>query len=172
MHFSELITARYSVRNFTNQHLDNAVVEQILKAGHLAPTGCNYQPYRVLVLNTDPAIEALKKCTKCHFNAPTAFLVCYHRGECWTRKYDGHPAGIIDASIVTTFMMLKATELGVGSTWVMHFDPAAMRREFQIPDTLEPVALLVMGYPGPDAKPLHLHNEFRPLEELVTYDSF
>lgn len=68
MHFSELITARYSVRNFTNQHLDNAVVEQILKAGHLAPTGCNYQPYRVLVLNTDPAIEALK-------NVPNATLM-------------------------------------------------------------------------------------------------
>ena len=69
-------------------------------------------------------------------------------------------------------MMLAATELGVGSTWVMHFDPLAMHKAFAIPENIEPVALLVMGYPAPDAEPLHLHSEFRPIDEVVKYDTF
>ena len=70
-------------------------------------------------MNTDDAMEALKPCTKCHFNAPTAMLICYNREECWTRKYDGAQSGIVDASIVATHVMLEAAELGVGVTWVM-----------------------------------------------------
>lgn len=53
----------------------------------------------------------------------------------------------MDASIVTTHMMLEAIELGLSTTWVMHFKPDAMREEFNIPDNIEPIALLVMGYP-------------------------
>ena len=54
----------------------------------------------------------------------------------------------------------------------MHFDPAAVRKEFKIPELIEPVALLVMGYPAPDAAPYPGHSAFRPLKELVVYDSF
>ena len=172
MDFLKLAAERYSVRKFTNTHLEQDIIDKILKAGHLAPTGCNYQPQRILVMNSDEAVEKLKKCTKCHFNAPTAMLICYNKDECWTRKYDGKTCGVADACIVTTHMMLEATELGIGSTWVMHFDPAAMREEFAIPKNIEPVALLVMGHPAPDATPMDLHSSFRPLEEVVCYDSF
>ena len=172
MDFLKLAADRYSVRKFTNTHLEQEVIDKILKAGHLAPTGCNYQPQRILVINNDEALAKLKDCTRCHFDAPCAMLICYNKDECWTRPYDGAQCGIVDASIVTTHMMLEATELGIGSTWVMHFDPVAMREEFSIPENIEPVALLVMGYPAPDAAPMDLHSTFRPLEEVVCYDSF
>ncbi len=172
MNFLELAQNRYSVRNFENTHLPKNVLDTILQAGHIAPTGCNYQPQRILVINTDESIEKLKKCTKCHFNAPTALLVCYNKDECWTRKYDGAKSGIIDASIVTTHMMLQAHEMNVGSCWVMHFDPFAIRNEFNIPDNIEPVALLVMGYPSKEAKPLSLHSEYRDINETVFFEKF
>ena len=172
MNFFELAEERYSVRKFKNEHLEQSIVDKILKAGHLAPTGCNNQPQRILVLNNDSSIEKLKKCTKCHFDAPTAMLVCYNKDECWTRKYDGKTCGVADACIVTTHMILAAFEMGVGSTWVMHFDPRAMRATFSIPQNIEPVALLVMGYPSEDAKPADFHSQFRPLEEVVVYDAF
>lgn len=172
MDFLQLAADRYSVRKFTDAHLAQETLDKILKAGHLAPTGCNNQPQRILVMNSDEAVEKLKKCTKCHFNAPTAMLICYNRDECWTRKYDGKTCGVADACIVTTHMMLEAAAIGIGSTWVMHFDPAAMRSEFAIPDNIEPVALLVMGHPAPDAAPMDLHSTFRPLDEVVYYDHF
>ncbi len=172
MEFERLISERYSVRSFRAEHLPREAVDKILAAAHKAPTGCNNQPQRILVLNTDAAIEKLKKCTKCHFGAPTAMLVCHDTSESWKRPYDGALSSPVDAAIVTTHMMLAAFDIGVGSCWVMHFDPRAMRTEFNIPDTVEPTALLVMGYPAENAKPLDMHYEVRPIDEVVYYDSF
>ena len=172
MEFNKLITDRYSVRKFEQKHLPQEVIDKILQAGHKAPTGCNYQPQRILVLNSDESISKLRECTKCHFNAPTALLVCYEKDGCWTRKYDGQTSGVIDASIVTDHMMLQAASLGVGTTWVMHFNPQLMREEFNIPQNIEPVALLVMGYPSPDATPYPQHSTFKPAENLISYDTF
>ena len=172
MEFEKLIEERYSVRSFKPEHLPKTVIDKILDAGHKAPTGCNFQPQRILVLNTDEAIEKLKGCTKCHFGAPTAMLICHNSDESWKRVYDGALSSPVDAAIVTTYMMLAAQNEGVGSCWVMHFNPAAMRENFNIPENTEPVALLVMGYPSDDAKPLDMHFKSRPLEETVTYNSF
>lgn len=172
MEFEKLIKERYSVRSFLPEHLKKEDVEKILSAGHLAPTGCNFQPQRILVLNTNESAEKLKGCTKCHFNAPTAMLVCCNMNESWTRKYDGAMSAPVDAAIVTTHMMLAAHNIGVGSCWVMHFDPAAMRENFNIPENCEPIALLVMGYPAPDAAPIAMHSTFRPIEETVSYETF
>ncbi len=172
MDFLKLAQERYSVRSFQPQPVEENTLKQILKAGHLAPTACNLQPQRILVLPTLEDTKRLANCTKCHFDAPSALLICYEKDECWKRKYDGKPSGEIDASIVATHMMLAAASLGVGSTWVMHFDPAAMRKEFQIPETIEPVALLVMGYPAEDAEPYPGHSQFRPMEETLIYHSF
>lgn len=172
MDFLKLAEERFSVRKFKEEHLEQKIIDEILKAGHLAPTGCNYQPQRILVINTDESIEKLRKCTKCHFGAPTAMLVCYNKDESWVRKYDGALSAPVDACIVNTHMMLYAHEIGVGSCWVMHFDPEAMKKEFNIPENIIPVALLVMGYPADDATPLNLHSEYRPLDEVVVYDSF
>lgn len=172
MDFFKLASERFSVREFTDEPVDQDTINKILKAAHIAPTGCNYQPFRILVLNTPASTEKLKKCTKCHFGTNCAMLVCYNKDECWTRKYDGAQSGLVDACIVTTHMMLQAAELKIGSCWVMHFDPFAMREEFNIPENIEPVALLVMGHPKEGVKPLNLHNEFRNLNELVFYNNF
>ena len=170
--FLTLAAERYSVRKFEDRHLEQEVIDRILSAGHVAPTGCNYQPQRILVLNSDESIDRLKKCTRCHFDAPTAMLICYNKEESWVRKYDGALSAPVDAAIVTTHMMLMAHAIGVGSCWVMHFNPFKMREEFVIPETIEPLALLVMGYPHKDATPIDMHTKVRPIDEVVIYDRF
>ena len=172
MDFITLAAERYSVRKFSDKPVEKEIIDKILKAGHIAPTGCNFQPQRILVINREDSLEKLKECTRCHFDAPCAMLVCYNRDECWTRPYDGNQSGIVDASIVTTHMMLAAAESGVGSTWVMHFNPFKMREAFEIPENIEPTALLVMGYPACDAVPNERHSIYRPLEETVFYNEF
>ena len=172
MKFSELAADRYSVRKFKATPVETEIINKILKAGHLAPTACNIQPQKILVLNSAEALTKLKDCTRCHFDAPLAMLICYDKNECWTRKYDGATSGDIDASIVTTHMMLAAHDNGVGSTWVMHFNPAKMREAFNVPENFEMTALLVMGYPAEDSAPIDMHSKFRPEEDLVFYDSF
>lgn len=172
MDFEKVISERYSVRKFKDEHLPKDAVDKILHAGHIAPTGCNYQPVRILVLNTDESISKLKNCTRCHFDAPTAFLICYCDSESWVRPYDGALSAPCDASIVTTHMMLAAQNENIGSCWVMHFNPEKMRETFSIPENVHPAALLVMGYPHEDAAPADRHSSFRPIEEIIFYDSF
>ena len=167
--FLTLATERYSVRKFAEQAVAQDTIRQIVRAAQLAPTACNNQPQKVLVLQTEEALNKMRKCTKCHFNAPLGMLICYDQTQSWKRKFDGADSGWVDASIVTTHMMLAAQDLGVGSTWVMYFEPEIVRKEFELPDQLIPVALLAMGYPAEDAEPNPLHYQTKTTEELVTY---
>ena len=169
MDFLKLAAERYSVRQFNSEVIEQDIINKILKAGHLAPTACNCQPQRIIVINSTEGISKLRKCTVCHFNAPMAILICYDKKECWHREYDGKSSGDIDASIVTTHMMLEAYALGVGTTWVMHFIPEAVREGFALPDNIEPVSLLMMGYPSEDAKPFPGHSKFKPMEDIISY---
>lgn len=167
MDFLTLAQNRYSVRKFDERPVEQEKIDRILKAGHAAPTACNLQPQKIFVLKSEAVLDKLKRITKCHFNAPLAMLVCYDKTVSWKRKYDGKDSGDIDASIVTTHMMMEAWELGIGSTWVMHFDPAAARAELDLSDDLEPTAFLMLGYPAEDAVPFHLHNECKDEDQIV-----
>jgi len=172
MEFEKLITERYSVRQFKPEHLSAEDVSKILEAAHKAPTGCNYQPQRILVINKKESMDKLRNCTKCHFNAPAAMLVCYNRDETWKRPYDDALSAPVDAAIVATHMILAAHDAGAGCCWVMHFNPNAIKETFNITENIVPLALLVMGYPAEDSKPLELHSKVRPIDEVVFYDSF
>ncbi len=169
MEFSELIKSRFSVREFADRKVEREVIEKILKASQTAPTACNRQPQRIFVIESKEGLAKFRKCTRSHFYAPLAILVCFDRDECWKREYDGKSSGDIDASIVCTHMMLEASDLGVGSTWVMHYIPEAVKAEFELPDNLESVALLVMGYPKEGVTPSPLHYETKPLADIVEF---
>lgn len=169
MEFIELAKKRYSVRSFKNEPVEKEKIDLILEAGRVAPTACNNQPQRIIVVETKDGLERLKRCTECHFNAPLAFIVCYDKEKCWTRPYDGKSSGEIDAGIVGTHMMLEAADIGIGSTWVMYYIPEAVRIEFELPDHIESAAILVMGYPSENCSPAKLHNTKKDMEELVSF---
>lgn len=168
--FLQLASERYSVRKFESKPIPKELIEQVLKAGHVAPTACNNQPQRIIVVQSEEALQKLRKCTECHFHAPCALIVCYDKARCWVRSYDGKTSGDIDAAIVTTHMMLQAQALGLGTTWVMYFIPDAVRAEFALPEDVEPVAILVLGYPAKDAKVFPGHLQYRDESEIVSYN--
>lgn len=70
-------------------------------------------------------------------------------------------------------MMLEATELGLGTVWVCYFKPDIIKKEFELPDTLEPVNILVIGYSDEETMSVNRHSETRiPLSQLVSYEMF
>lgn len=170
MSFIDLAKTRYSVRKFKQESVPQEIIDKILEAARIAPTGCNNQPQRIIVVNSQAGLEKLYKCTKCHFNAPLVFIISHNKKECWHRPYDKKSSGDIDASIVTTHIMLEAWENGVGSCWVMHYDPAALKEAFALEDDLESTALLVCGFPADDAEPMALHEKSKPLSDFVKYE--
>lgn len=170
--FLKLVEERYSVRKFDNKKVEQEKIDLILEAARVAPTACNFQPQRILVLDEEETLNKLKNCTPYHFDAPLAFLICYDNSVNWKRRYDNKDAGDIDASIVTTHMMLEITNLGLGSTWVGSFDPKAVIKEFNLPDNYVPVSLLPTGYPAADAEPFPGHFKRLDKEQTVFYNSF
>ena len=168
MDFLTLAAERYSVRKFDGRPIEDGLLEKVLKAGHLAPTACNFQPQKIFVIKSAEALEKIRGCTACHFNAPAVLLVCHDTNVCWKRPFDGKSSGDIDAAIVATHMILEAAELGLGTTWVMFFEPDKVKAAFELPDNLVPTCLLPIGYPAPDAAPADKHSQFRPEDELVT----
>lgn len=85
------------------------------------------------------------------YGAPFAIIVCADYSKAWVRPFDKKQTGDIDASILTDHMMLQATELGLGSVWICYFKPDVIRREFGLPDNLEPINILAVGYSDEEA---------------------
>lgn len=172
MSFIELAKERYSLRKFSNKQIEKEKLDLIIQAAQIAPTAANRQPQRILVIDSPEALLKFKKCTKYHFDAPMAFLVCYDKNTSWKRVYDQHDSGYEDASIITTHMMMEASELGLGTTWVGHFMPEVVVEEFNLPENIIPVAFLPIGYPAADASISPMHYQRKALEETVFYNEF
>ncbi len=167
MDLLNLFKERYSVRKFSGKKIEEEKINQILEAGRLAPTAVNNQPQRIYVIKSEEALDKLKTVTPYTFNTQTAFLICYDNTISWKRPFDGMDFGYIDASIVTTQMMLEIANLGLGATWVGYFDAKVMSKTFNLPENIIPVALLPAGYP--DAAPSPRHAERLAINETVKY---
>ena len=173
MTFLDLAKERYSERYFDAMPIETEKLDLILEAGRIAPTGCNYQPQRVYVLQSD---EAMKKAigTKASLcGCPVALLVCYDRGEVWKnprdRYFENYNCGEQDCSIVAANMMYEAEELGVHTLWIRGFDAQDIIDTFELPENHIPVLMLALGYPAENSHPAHLHNKRKPLEETVKF---
>lgn len=172
MKLDKLLSLRYAVRRFDTRPVEQKKLDKILEAGRLAPTAKDNQSWRVLVIRSKAALEQLKSCTPCHYNAPLALLVCGKPDTEYVRKEGEQGSAPIDVAIATTHMMLMATDLGIGTCWVMNFNPYKIRAAFHIPDDLVPTALLVCGYPREDSVISPRHTQRLPIEELVTVDDY
>ena len=172
MTFSELARQRYSCRKFKKDKVEDEKIKAIIEAAMVAPTAVNKQPQRILVLTDEKKLVSLKECTRYDFDAPLCFVVCADKDKAWTRKYDGKNSAEIDAAIAVTHMMLQAQDLGLGTTWVMSFNPEKAREILEIPESLEIVAFLPTGYPAEDVEINPLHDTFNDIDEMVSYNKF
>jgi nitroreductase len=169
MDFFELAEKRYSVRKFSKAPVEKETMDKILEAGRIAPTAKNFQPQQIFVVQSAEGLEKLNKCTPCIYGAPAALIVCYDKNKSWKRPHDGKDHGDIDASVVCAHMLFAAHELGLGTTWVCYYDPAAVVREFDLPDNLVPSSILPLGYPAADATPAAFHFERQPISQTVRF---
>lgn len=172
MSFLELAKKRYSCRSFLDKEVEQEKIDMILEAGRVAPTGRNSQSQKILVLTGKEELSKLSECTKYGWGAPVVMIICYDKNLSWKRRYDDADGGMIDASIITTHMMLEVEDLGLGTTWVGAFDPAKAREIYNIPEDYEIVAMLPIGYPSEEARPSDLHFSRKDIEETVFYNKF
>ena len=170
MEFLTLAKTRCSIRSYQNKKVEQEKLNKILEAARVAPTAANLQPVRLLAVRSPEGLEKLGKAANI-YGAPLAVIVCADRGKTWTRPFDNKQSGDIDASILTDHMMLQATELGLGSVWICWFKPDVLRKEFALPEELEPVNILAIGYAAEQPASPDRHAKTRiPIGQLVSYE--
>lgn len=169
MSLLEIAKKRYSVRSYSDRAIEEEKLEKILEAAHVAPTAANLQPVKLLVVRSREGLDKVGKAANI-YGAPMAIIACADHGKAWKRPFDGKMSSDIDASILTDHMMLEATELGLGTVWICYFKPDVIREEFDLPEGLEPINILAVGYTEEVPADSNRHSSMRiPVEELVTY---
>jgi len=166
MDFAQLIQARYSVRAYRPDPVEDEKVQQVLEAARWAPTAANRQPFQLIVLPTAGREPELRRIYQRSWfvDAPLVICMCAVVDEAWARM-DGKPYADVDAAIAMDHLILAATDLGLGSCWIAAFDPAAAREVLGLPEGVEPIAFTPLGYPADQARP----KQRKPLAELVRY---
>ncbi|NLB50229.1 MAG: nitroreductase [Clostridiaceae bacterium] len=167
MDFKQLASDRYSCRRLSDRKVDESTVRHLLEVQRLAPTAANRQPQRIYVLEGEDAVKTIAKATHYDFGARLFFVVCYDKDESWKRKFDGFDGGIMDAVIIGCHLDLAVAAAGLGTCWIAHFDPDALRDAMDLPDNHIPVAIFPIGYPAEDARPSRAHTDRRPLDDTV-----
>lgn len=170
MKFNDLITSRFSVRSYTNQKVDRSSILEILEAARLAPSAVNYQPWHYIVITENEDLSSFHEVYHRSWfkEAPVCIVVCADHSQSWKRKSDGKDFADVDAAIAIDHLVLKATELGLGTCWICNFDVEMARKKLELPDYIEPIAIISIGYTTSEA-PLKKRKD---LSELVHWGKF
>ena len=151
--------------------MEKEKLDKILEAAHVAPTGANRQACKLIVIQEQEGLKKIGQAANIH-GAPLAIIICSDTDKVWTRPFDGKKLTDIDASIITDHMMLEATDLGLDTVWVCYFKPDAIKKEFNLPDGMEAVNILVIGYgSGEKESPDRHANTRKAISEIVCYES-
>ncbi|WP_414470025.1 nitroreductase family protein [Methanobacterium sp. ACI-7] len=169
MEFLDLIKSRYSVRAYKNEPVEKEKLEKILEAARFAPTAVNYQPFRLIVIQTKDREDELKQIYQAEWfsQAPLIICVCTEAQNAWVRK-DGKNFVDVDATIVMDHIILAATSLGLGTCWIGAFDVDAARKFLSVPANVEPLVFTPLGYPAD----MISEKKRKPLSELVKYEKW
>ena len=165
--FLDLAEKRCSVRAYKPDSVPEELLQQVLEAGRLAPSACNKQPWRFIVVRSETGRRALGAAyaREWFWKAPVVIAVCILPKEAWTRSYDGQNYAMVDGALAMDHMTLAAAELGLGTCWIGAFDPAAVREILGLPDGVEVVGMTPLGFPDVEANPRVRSR--RPLGEMV-----
>ena len=165
--FLSLAQSRYSCRKLSDRPVEPEKIEQILAAAACAPTAVNKQPWHAWVVSDPEAVARINETTRFGFGAKVIIVVGAAAGEAWVRKFDGRNFADVDASIVATQIMLEVQDLGLGTTWVGHFDEPALKAAFPQMADYDLIAMFPIGYPADDVEPGPMHAVRKPLADLV-----
>jgi nitroreductase len=188
---TELLAKRFSTRKFQPKPIPQSVLDDILEAGRLSPSGGNEQAWKFGVI-TDPAlIQEIAQIA--HQQAwialsPLLIVLCtvpvadaFGGREIQIQRYPEYADAIASmdsdlywalnqeehqTKIAGTHMALAALEHGVGSCWVSRFNVKQLAHRLNLPRCVIPSEILVFGYPECELKPVRKKN----LDEITFYN--
>ena len=114
MNFAELAINRRSIRQFTDELLSPAEVEQIMRVALTSPSSKNSRPWQFVLVEQKETLQKLSTCK------PTGATFIEHCALAIVVLSDPmrSEAHIEDAAIAATFIQLQAEDMGLGTCWV------------------------------------------------------
>jgi len=158
MTFDEIVRARRSVRGFSDKPIPPETVAVLAEAARWAPSACNSQTWRFVAITNKATIEQLCRegmgpllKNKWMAQAPLVIVGCVEPDLVSNRlgkKFTGIEYNTIDFGIAMEHIVLKATELGLGTCWIGWLNTERVAAIIQAPVNIRILALLAVGYPA------------------------
>ncbi|MBN1621239.1 MAG: nitroreductase family protein [Endomicrobiales bacterium] len=153
-----LITSRRSIRNYLDKPVEKGKIQEMIEAVRLAPSACNSQPWRLIIVDEkDLKNELAKKglggvvSNAWAKTAPVIIVACsdlsfftHKIGE----KVQGVQYHLIDMGIALEHMVLKAAELSLGTCYIGWFNSRPIKQILNIPSSWSVDCLVTLGYPA------------------------
>ncbi len=168
MDLFEAIQNRRSIRRFENRPVPDDIIRKIVEAGQWAPSACNRQHWKFIVIDSQEVKDNILKGTAAYFvsKSPLLILVVYSN-QTDNLEYKDH---LLSAAMAIQNMQLAAHALGIGACCVNNLPiKSRLRKILEIPSSFDPVALLCMGYPVAIPKPL---KRKASLDDLISKNKF
>ncbi len=183
---TEAIRIRRSVRHFKPDPVPPEVIDQMLEAARLAPSGSNRQPWRFQVI-TEPGLreKVFQEATfgSKHIQEAPLLIVCGSEllsyvkgnrlapassvltaeGDDWESLKPFVADAQMNTAIAIEHMVLAASALGVGTCWVQRIKPGQMAKLLGWPRHVVALCLLLVGYPADEIPP----KPRLPLDEIL-----
>lgn len=148
------IFERTSIRKYQNKEVEAEKIDKILRAAMAAPSAANQQPWEFYVVKKKETLAALAEKSPyggCIRDAALAIVPVYRKNLMMPEFAE------IDMSAATQNILLEVTELGLGAVWIGVAPLAdrmdSVRQILNVPEHLNPYAIIPIGYPVGDAQP-------------------
>lgn len=154
MNVMDAIRERRSIRSYEKRPVEEEKLLAVLEAGRLAPSANNKQEWRYVVVWDARVRQKLMIAAynqKFVAQAPVVIACCAETDHRMMRC--GQLAFTVDVAISIDHMTLAAVELGLGTCWIGSVSADSVREILGIPQEIEIVQLLTLGYPAKPGKP-------------------
>ena len=168
MEILNAIKNRYSCRNYLDKPVEKEKLDLIFQAARLAPSAKNLQDWKFVAVTdkkTKAKLAAAAKNQKFLQDAGAIIVACSNSDYVMTC---GQKIGSIDVAIALDHISLQATELGLATCWIGSFFPDKVRVLLGIPQDVEIIELMALGYPA-DAKKEPTRD---PVEKIVCFEKW
>lgn len=153
------ILTRTSIRNFTDQPIEEELKSALLHAGMSAPSGVNKQPWEFILIDDPEILKQLADAlpyAKMTAHAPMAIVVCGNSER--FLEGDDSTLWVQDVSAASENILLAAHAFGLGAVWTCLY-PHADRMEaavkiLHLPEKIIPFNLIPVGYPSKSHAPI------------------
>lgn len=172
MNFIEIAKSRFSCRDYKNQKIEKHILLELMEAARIAPSANNQQPWFFYIVQEDENLLGLIKSSyqrEWFSSAPAAIVCCAIKDSAWIRKSDNKNHSNIDATIAIDHLTLMAADMGLATCWICNFDVDAIKKALTLPQNIEPIALLSLGYPNTQANTDRFLQKRKNLEQITKF---